>query len=319
MRFILTMLTLLCVVSCQNTISEEPLPETITVSFNLTGDFITEGTLPLTTASSRSSADDIIAIQVYQRTNTDASKYKPHCYGLWNDLTNVTATLNKDMIYRFEVTIVPNARNIVAVSPADDGLMQPFSVYGSGGNSKVNNRFIYSNINYLPYISQGTTALISGKSYNLYTRPTTDRYYGELSEIVANESLNSISIPAKRVVFGLQYNITGFTEGVIKVQLKNSPDILITPINHQTAQTLITFQGSVSDAVVWASDDYSETIPLTISWKKASGDEIEVTKKELSFRRKTLYTVRIDLDKLQNPSGLNIEMEDGTLNNGGNI
>lgn len=310
--FILTTIAIL-LYSCANKIETLPVAEQIDVKFALTGEYA-----ELQSQSSRVSLTDVLAIQVYQRTDEGGAKYKPYCYGLWDKISEVTLKLNKDFLYRVEATFIPNAKSLIAVTTPDGAMKQPFAVYGTGGDSRVANRSIYSTSNYLSGISQGTTALISGKSYNIFSRPTINRYYGEVNDIVAFDGLH-IDMEVRRVAFGLKYEVVGFSEGELEIELKNAPVIVLTQANHASLQTIITFQGSTFETNEWTNDNYTESVSYAITWKKVDGTVVKIANKETNFQRKMLYNMKIDLRETHSSGNVNIKVEDGDLGDGGDV
>lgn len=268
---------------------------------------------------SKANSNDVTAIQVYQRSAETGSKYSPYCYGLWDDATEISLTLNRGFVYRIETTYIPNAKNFVAVNEMSGAMRQPFTLAGSNGDGRVNNEFKYSSNNYFSLIALGQSAIIEGNSYSLYLRPDRDRYYGYIDDLVADKT-SSISIETKRVVFGLKYDIKNFTHGEIIVKLNNVPDIVLTPQNFATTESIITLQGNSYELGGWSKVDYSELLNYSVDWKKADGSRVQVlSRSKQEFRRKLLYTLSIDLKSTQLPGDVGITHEDPVLGNGGVI
>lgn len=315
MKTILILLTAILSLCCTNNISNEIERDKVVASFKLTGEYEKLENQKYATVN----PNDITAIQIYQKGNTSTAKYKPYCYGLWDNPSVVNVILNRGLQYKIEVTVLPDAKNIVARDAQSGNYLQPFSFFGSIDHTSITNSFTYSTVDYLYYISRGTTALLEDKSYKVYARPTTDRYYGQVADIEYDETNSEITVPVKRVIFGLKYDIKGFDEGVLIVEMKNIPKITLTPKDYAQHQSIITLQGSAFDAAEWTKDDYFETIPFTVTWQKEDGTMIKVVERENNFQRKMLYNMKIDLINIGFTGGINIKFEEGELGNGTDI
>lgn len=315
MKPILIFLTAILSLCCTNNISNEIEHEKVAVSFKLTGEYEKMEDQKYTP----SGTSEITAIQIYQKGNTSTAKYKPYCYGLWDNPSVVNVTLNRGLQYKIEVTVLPDAKNVVARDAKSGNYLQPFSFFGSIDHTGITNSFTYSTVDYFSYISRGTTAMIEDKSYKVYARPTTDRYYGQVADVECDETNNEITVPVKRVIFGLKYDIKGFDEGLLIVELKSVPKIILTPQDYEQRQSIITLQGSTFDATEWIGDNYFETVPFTVTWQKDDGTMIKVVERENDFQRKMLYNMKIDLANIGFTGGINIKFEEGELGNGTDI
>lgn len=300
-------------VSCTNKIETDVnQPEQTEVNLSLQGDYIQP-------AYKAGESTDIIAIQVHQRANENGSKYKPYCYGLWDTTADINLTLNKGFLYRFETTIIPNAKNIIAASNIDGSMRQPFSVAGTKADSRVGNRFIYSTSNYFTYLTQGMSAIKDDKLYTIFNRPLLNRYHGSSVDVLAGDK-NQIELTTKHVVFALKYEVTGFKDGTIRVSIKDSQPIILTPTTVATARTTICFHGSASETGIgWSDDQYSEIIPYTVHWVKNDNTEVLIMQSESNFQRKMLYNMVIDLTQNENSGSIDIGKEDDGFGDGGNI
>lgn len=312
--FLFSVCVLFATISCKNRIEDNTEPvEQLTIKFELNGDFKDE----VEELSTKADGDDIIGVQVYQKSTVEGDKYKPYCYGLWNNnMAGAEIKVNKGFVYRFEATMVQNARTMIASSP-EGAMKQPFAVSGTGGDSRVGNNFIYSSANYFSGLHQGSSSVLKDKNYTLFGRPNINRYYTNQEGITINESMTTINLDIKRVVFGVKYSIIGFTEGKVLVEFKNSPVIELPMDSYSTIQSIICFQGSSYEVGDWIRDDYSELIEYVVRWQKADGTTIKLIENQANFQRKKLYTMEIDLTKTDSKGNLIISKEDDELAEGG--
>lgn len=314
-RVLLALFLLITTISCTNKIDDNrPVIDQFTLKLALTGDFKNN----IEELATKTDDNDMIAVQVYQKSTESGDKYKPYSYGLWNNnLQGAELKINKGFLYRFEATLVENAKDLIA-SSLEGAMRQPFYISGTGGDSRVNNKFIYSSINYFSGLHQGTSALINGKSYNLYSRPILNRYYTNLEDVTIEQDTQVI-LELKRIVFGLKYNVIGLTEGKVLIELEGVPKIELNNDNHSTLQSIICFQGSSIDIGDWMRSDYQEKIQYVVHWEKANGTKIEILKSGTYFQRKMLYTMEIDLTKTTSKVTIALSKDDDKLDDGGVI
>ena len=138
--------------------------------------------------------------------------------------------------------------------------------------------------------------------------PEMDTYLGSIS--LNADSVHESTIPMKRIVFGIKYNVTNFTEGTLVVDYSNAMlDKYLTPQNIDSRLSIYTaddFQ-SVETLTGW------ERILFTLKWIKSDGTLITLGSKELiPPQRNYITTVNITLPDSNNTTsnGIGIQITD---------
>lgn len=313
------LLFLLCMIAlswaCSSSSEGEPEPEPIPgepkeyiVSLGLTGEIDIEES-PLSKAGN----NDLYGIQVYSKTyKTD---YKPYAHGLFNDRALLKIKLKSNEIYKFIVSMVPDGVRTIWYNM--EGYCHPF--YVNGKEYKLNNVFEYNELHF-DGLDKGSAAIYINSPI-LFDVPNIERYYGEISEYTPMEN-NVVSINMKRVCFGAKFIADGLTEGKLHITLKGAPDLIISHGSDNEIKAIFTFGHRHPNAQSWLLDDYSEIIPLSVSWEKNSGVVIDLINKDITFKRNILTTINIKvkdipIENIDNSVG--ITHETGEMTKGENI
>lgn len=306
MKTIISLVLLLVIVSCTKQRDVPSIPESgklININLAIGGDAVEVA--PLMT---KAASDDLTAIQISWRAK-GGTTYKPYAWGIFDDISNLSAQLLDGLEYRIEATTVVDGKNKIARGIGNAGYRQPFSVSGTLAQGLIMNQFNNSSVNNLTGINQGYSAIIDGSKYTLLSRPFTDRYYG-LTENYTPVDQKSLTLSMKRVVFGIKFTVTGLDNGTLEVDFDKSSLITLTTTNASTYSEIITMQGGNSN---WSDDSYSENVKLKIVWIREDGITIDVVNKEYNFRRKTLSSIKINLEAAFINSGIVLQREESAL------
>lgn len=314
-KILILMMVALAIAGCSNdeepqvAPNPEPLKEYI-VSLGFSGEITNISESPLT----RVATDDLYGIQVYSMP-TNGTEYKPYAYGLFDDKTKMTVKLLEGYKYKFASTMVVNGKS--KVSSSGGGYSFPFYADGPTAN---NNAFQYSSSkSFDPFIYKGDMGGTVNNLYVAYKRPNVDRYYGDVTGYTPSENGN-VSINMKRVVFGVKIITDGFTEGVLKITLKDSPDMNIQYPNTET-QDIFTFSNSeyFANHNAWTSDNYTETIALSVSWEKLDGAIVPLVAQNITFKRNkmTIITIKVKDNSVNN--GVDVSQDNTSMGDGENI
>jgi hypothetical protein len=146
--------------------------------------------------------------------------------------------------------------------------------------------------------------------------PNADRYYGEVSNYIA-ASGGSLSIPLKRVSFGVSLYVSGITDGNVSVTIKNSVQTFANNTNitedTQFGTTIWSFFDLKS---AWQyADNYTENFTVSVVWNRSVGVTQNLGTKTIQFKRNTVNRVKINLGTTTKSSGLAIELEDPEIIN----
>lgn len=191
---------------------------------------------------------------------------------------------------------------------------------GKGGtnNFKVEgNTSIYGYYTY----SWGSPSNTGYKQY-----PETDRYYGEITDYVPTEG-GVVSIEMKRCVFGIKLNVTGVTDGSLRIFFDDnsysysntdyySAYIVIDDItsDYSSEETIYTFEDIYqcwSDAM--RSNTYYKDMYMHIIWNRGNDVTQTLETKQMSFKRNVLTTVNITLNGASDENGFNLDLESGEM------
>lgn len=310
--FLICMITLCW--SCSSGSEGEPEPEPIPgepkeyiVSLGLTGEIDIEES-PL----SKASGNDLYGIQVYSKTST--TEYTPYAYGLFDDKSLMNIKLLEGYNYKFQVTMIVDGKNRIGCQN-NNKYSQPFHTVNPMGYCTLSNLFNYTNANYM-VIDDGFTDIKLGGILNIHIA-NVERFYGEIENYNPTEN-GSISINMKRVSFGVKFIAEDLTEGKLKINIKEAPELNI-PYGQTEIQDIFTFKNTYPNGLTWTKDNYSETIPVSISWEKADGAIVPLINKDITFKRNVLTTVTIKVKDTSINNNIDITQESGEMTKGENI
>lgn len=284
----------------------EPTKEYI-INLGLSGEITNIEESPLTKAL----GNDLYGVQVFSMptTETDIRKYKAYAYGLFDDKTKMTIKLLEGYKYKFVSTMVVDGKSELNYR---SNYSQPFNVEGSP-KSELNNIFTYTTSKGMYMLDVGTATMSDGKPYNV---PILNRYYGELIDYIPNENKRA-SIYMKRVSFGAEVILEGFNEGRAIIAIKGAP---ILEIKHPEVKInkIFTFNGR-SSIMNWTQDDYTETMPVSISWEKKDGAVVPLVSQDITFKRNKLTTITVKTKDNSTDNGVDVTEDKTEMGKGDNI
>ncbi len=279
-----------------------------TVHLGFGGEITDISTSPLTKAAEADS--DLYGIQVYSCPVKDsvAATYTPYAHGLFGNTGNMVVNLKAGYIYKFACTMVVNGKNKIW----HDSMGREGAPYYNSRleSTSPNNQFAYTASTCFVELGNGYTRLISD---NYYNRPNTDRYYGELSGFTPAEN-KTATISMKRAAFGAKFIAQGLTEGKLNISMTYAPDMYIA-YPDTIAQDIFVFN-NVSAA--WAQDNYSEIIPVSISWTKADGTVVPLATQDVTFKRNMLTAITVKVNATIK-NGIGINTENTSMGDGGSV
>ncbi len=283
-------------------------PETYTVNLGWAGEILDVSYEPMT----RAATDDLYGIQVYSKPKTagDDNDWNPYAYGLFDDPSNITITLAGGYKYRFVASMVKDGKNRIVKNEREE-YIHPFNW------TKLDNKFYYDSTHRL-YMDSGDSSLQDG----LYNRPNIERFYGELTDYIPEESNINAKIDMKRTSFGAKFVAGGklAVDGKLEIQIDKAPkmELALTAGDDQISD-IFTFQ-YVKNA--WAKDDYTEDIAVNFMWIRADGTEAPLGTHTITFKRNVTTVVKVNIDKDGNDESLGIEIDEsetGTMPDGDEV
>lgn len=310
MKYVIILFVLLFCFSCgkeeddfSGTVSDG---DEIFLAISAGGEFINIDESPLTKAGEPAQHRGVLGIQIYSAPVSagEEAVYTPYAYGVFDDWTQLGFTAKKEHKYKIEATMIAKAPDKLYLE--DGAFREPL-------DKAVNNAFVYSESDKLQSLHLAPARLKNGEKYNI---PDIDRYYGIKSDIKPEVSAN-VSLFLKRVVFGIQYVVSGLTQGRIVCELTNAPadTIKVEDNAHRNIYTV----GNITNAWGYneAENKYTETHHLKVSWLKEDGTAKILAEQEVDFKRKTQTNVRMTIREATGT--VDVVLEDQALENGGNV
>lgn len=322
----------------KKTISTESLEggDMVLVNLNLTGEVTIDET-PLTKAIT---SDDLIGVQVYEGSNY-------YAYGLFDDVSQMNIYLHSGKEYKFVCTVVKNGKNTV-ISYSDGNWIGISLPLGSSSNTSSvclektayslpfikyvkdgkymtldsrfyyfsvysDNQFHYSKDNYFICLQYGWLA--TGKTtYSKY--PQADRFYGEVSGYTAVGN-GSLSIPLKRVGFGISLSVSGITDGSVSVTISNSYRTFAnnTGITQDTQFGTTTWSFFDLKSAWQYADNYTENFTVGVIWNRGVGVTQNLGTKTVQFKRNAVNRVNVNLGESTKSAGFEINVEEPEIIN----
>ncbi len=267
----------------------------VTVSLNLGGELnVSES--PLTRAFD--SSKDLCGIEVYKGTSRFA-------WGLFDDFSNVKINLLKGHKYKFVCLLVKDGQNILYSDRYNNYGHYYYPYY-----ELANNVFEYTNSSSFS-LQSGYYRLKNGNGYVNYDYPIADSYYAELADYTP-EVDGTINLELKHVVFGLQYKVTGITDGSVAVTIKNAKQIFVSKSNiasdFVSDEQIITFYDRQS---AWQyADNYTENLTLGVKWTRENGIVQDLGTTEVQVKRNVMNILHIKLGASDGSATIGIKTED---------
>ncbi|MDP4206785.1 MAG: hypothetical protein Q8859_12410 [Bacteroidota bacterium] len=242
-------------------------------------------------------SSDVYMVQVLSKPQeSDTASYQNYACGLFDNLINMNIKLQEGYIYKFQTTLVKDAKNIINhwTDRNNNTLFYSPLSNPTTGTQSLSNSFNYSTTSYCNPV-QSQTYLANS---NYYNRPPVDRYYGEVSDFVPGDTQLSIAIPMKRVAYGVKFVADGLTDGKLLINMQYAPDIIINSTDNSQVYQAIYTCTDISSAWNFTESEtsfYSETVPVTISRIKADNTVVPLGKIQIALQRNKLssFTIKI--------------------------
>lgn len=288
---------------------EEPVKELkeYTVSLKLGGE-VTTSESPLARAETES--NDLYGVQVYRKKNSYGSygSYDYFANGLFDNVGDININLLEGSTYKFEVVLVKKGKDLI--HEPENGLRYPF-YRGSSSSVTINSFSDTSNYrdNALHYGMISTSEYSSGN----VKYPEADWYYGELENYTPTVN-GAVEIDLKHTVFGLQYEVTGITDGTVSVTIRNSERSFFSNSSiaedYTSEEKIIAFYDTYN---AWQyADNYTENLTVKVSWTRGVGVVQDLGSKAIQVKRNVMNVVRIKLGAEDGSATFGITTEDDT-------
>lgn len=155
---------------------------------------------------------------------------------------------------------------------------------------EITNRFMYDSDK---MINISESAVIkSDSSYEL------DRYYGESGSFTASsESNRIISLDMKHLVYGIQCNVTGVSDGVASITIANENRTLLNKdsISGEYHSETKIFAFSDMHGAWQYSDNYTENVTISMTWLRGVGVLQDLGSQVVQVKRNCMNVISVSL------------------------
>lgn len=187
----------------------------------------------------------------------------------------------------------------------------------NAGWASIDNSFYLSSEEHVRYMYEGY--LYIQNPWNTYDRPNVDRFFGRTTDYVPTEG-GKVDINMKRVSFGAKFVAKEFTEGSLEISVEGAPIIDLAASKGREIQDIISFNNL--EKAYTSTTEYSENIPINITWVKTDGARVPIASESVTFKRNKLTTIEFEVKENTSSSTFNLNanetMETGeTISIGG--
>ncbi len=172
--------------------------------------------------STRSSINDLYAIQVWQKvpTTNEVGYSWTECFtyahGYFDDLSKAVIKLAKRYKYGITIAYIPNGKNLLHQYP--DGVYGA-PCYNAFGENGALNELVYGDGFALMHIDSGGTQVKGIDDYRIQSNGWSpiERYQGVVVDFDPNTE-STINIKLYRMMMGFKLNISDFNSGVVTIR-----------------------------------------------------------------------------------------------------
>ena len=155
----------------------------------------------------------------------------------------------------------------------------------------VTNQFIYDD---------SQTISISNSSVQTNNALNIDRYYGEKTCLQVNSNTESITIEMKHLVYCIQCNVTGVTDGTASITIKYGNKVLLSKDNisgeYHSDNLMFAFSDMLS---AWQyADNYTENVTVSMTWLRGVGVLQDLGSQVIQVKRNTNNVISVSLSTM---------------------
>lgn len=281
--------------SCSSSSDEivtPPEPEVekfIQVPIGFSGEVLNVTDSPL----SRADAKDWYAFQVYSAPEDGSKGYSYYAYGFFDNKENMIINLKEGYKYKFDVSMIVDGSEKV----------YKFALVNAGW-ATIGNSFMISSDEHVRYMYEGY--LYINNPWDTYDRPNIDRFFGRTTDYVLTDG-GKVDINMKRVSFGAKFVAKEFTEGSLEISVEGAPTITLAASAGSEVEDIISFNRLES---AYLSDDYTESIPVNITWVKADNVRVPIASESVAFKRNRLTTIEFTVKESTSSSTFNLTADE---------
>ncbi|MBV8253596.1 MAG: hypothetical protein JO154_13395 [Chitinophaga sp.] len=276
--------------------------ETMKVKLQLNGELQTsESPLGRQASNARINPDSTI-----YAVDIRLAGYYPFAQGIFTKPDSMYLTLPKGTYYTIRVAAIKwgSAQGLYeTVDSVTGGRFLP----GTPLNRYITNRLSmdstgpnqlkYQFLDSLSYFAVAT----SQYTYETYRNSELDTYYGTYQGSPKDSQLVSLTIPLKRITYGIRFQPENFSDGNLMIDYgwKSAPKTL--PVG---SLSVLTFTYTVNDFAY--GDNVMDPVPVTLKWVRPNGSITNLGGVTINPKRNTLTTVRITAPASGVPLGISI-------------
>ena len=284
---------------------EEPEKELkeYTVSLKMGGE-VTTSESPLARAETES--NDLYGVQVY-RKEVGKTDYSDFAYGLFDNVSDMKINLLEGGTYKFVVVLVKDVKEKIYFN---GGFYEPFT--SIHGGIKCLKTFSYnSHTGYYQSFEDLKHGVIKNTDQRIVYYPEYDWYYGEFEDYTPSVN-GTVEIDLRHTVFGLQYEVTGITDGTVSVTIQNDKRTFFENSaiaeDYTSEEKIIAFYDTYN---AWQyADNYTENLTVSVSWTRGIGVVRDLGSKTIQVKRNVMNVVRIKLGAEDGSATFGITTED---------
>ncbi len=291
--------------------------------------------------STRSSINDLYAIQVWQKVPTTNevgfswTECWTYAHGYFDDLSKAVIKLAKRYKYGITIAYIPNGKNLLHQYP--DGVYGA-PCYNAFGENGALNELVYGDGFALMHIDSGGTQVKGIDDYKIQSNGWSpiERYQGVVVDFDPNTE-STINIKLYRMMIGFKLNISDFNNGVVTIsgvhghQYHAYPDgngngTLDIVIETDVMPTAANILGAYEKQTYGEYDlEYytnlmlhNNTTQVHISYTNEEGETINLYRNQyFEYTRNTKYTLSFSLSDAIRNGGISAEVvEDEEMSEG---
>lgn len=266
-------------------LSSEQSANLIEVGFDCLAPSILFDDAPLvTTKASKYTEEPRYIIQIFHNGS-------PYAYGVFNDLSQQTVTMEEGKTYSMEVSYFPNGHCLPFTHNGEENYLTDGFVYSIDNSISPNGSFTDGGfIYFIPSI----------------------KYWAENVQYTASENNKTINLELQAWIFGLSFKVNNLSEGTLKITcpgpFDRMPELTFTPDN--------TEYEAIYSMYDWSS--FTHTPNVQIIYTGTDGIETSIFRGDIPTSRlkKTIVTINLKDKSGKTGSSFSVNLENYDITEG---
>ena len=173
----------------------------------------------------------------------------------------------------------------------------------------ITNKFVYTSHK----MNVSSSSVVKNQSIN----DSIDRYYGESGTFTASSGSGTISLDMKHLVYGIQCNVTGVSDGTATITIKNGNNTLLekSGIASEYHSDDLMFAFSDMHSAWQYSDNYTENITISMTWLRGVGVTQNLGSQVVQVKRNCMNVINVSLSATKAGAALGVESESTEMSN----